>query len=199
MDNVRASITLLQMISDTSVHFSQPLNGSLLIASPVLVGGVFERSVIYLSEHSAEDGAFGLVLNQPTGNIVGDLLKGEVFQPLRRLAVYQGGPVEEGSLFFSAFWWDENEKLNVSHQIPADDAMRLQLKPGTLLRAFVGYSGWSSGQLENELKEQSWMVAPPSRELLGMSHDMSLWSSVLRELSPFHRLLAEMPRDPSTN
>ncbi len=178
---------------------TQPLIGNLLIASPALIGGIFERSVVLLSDHSAEDGAFGLVLNQPTGKVVGDVLQGEVFHPLRHIAVFQGGPVAEDNLFFSAFWWDEKTGLQSSNQIAAEEAIRLHQKSGTLLRAFVGYSGWKSGQLEDELKEQSWMVAPPSREILGLSHDRGLWSSVLRGLSPFHQLLAEMPRNPLAN
>jgi hypothetical protein len=43
------------------------------------------------------------------------------------------------------------------------------------------------------------MVAKPSRNLLGWSHDINLWSTVLRELSPFHKLLAELPRNPMAN
>jgi putative transcriptional regulator len=178
---------------------TQPLNGRLLLASPALQGGMFERSVVLLSEHSLADGAFGLVLNRPTGKVVGDVLPKAAFRPLRHVEVHQGGPVEEKNLFFSAFWWDETNGLQASNQISAEEAMKMQQRPGMLLRAFVGYSGWSPGQLEEEMQSQSWMVAKPSRNLLGWSHDVTMWSSVLRELSPFHKLLAEMPRNPMTN
>lgn len=178
---------------------TQPLMGRLLIASPALHDGIFERSVVLLSDHSKAEGAFGLVLNRPTGKVVGDVIKKAVFRPLRHLEIHQGGPVAEQNLFFSAFWWDEKDGLQSSNQIAAEEAVRLHQHPGTLLRAFVGYAGWSPGQLEEELKEQSWMVSMPSKNLLGLSHDQGLWSSVLRELSPFHKLLAEMPRNPQAN
>lgn len=170
-----------------------------MIASPTLHGGMFERSVVLLSDHSLAEGSFGLVLNRPTGKVVGDVLPKAAFRSLRHVAVHQGGPVAETNLFFSAFWWDETHGLQASNQISAEEAMQLQQRSGMLLRAFVGYSGWSPGQLEEELQSQSWMVALPSRNLLGWSHDHDLWSSVLRELSPFHKLLAGVPRNPMAN
>ena len=55
------------------------LRGKLLIADPSLRDGTFNRSVILLTDHSAEEGAYGLILNQPTGKVVGDFLKGKEF------------------------------------------------------------------------------------------------------------------------
>ena len=63
----------------------------------------------------------------------------------------------------------------------------------------VGYSGWSAGQLEGELRRNSWITAAPKSDLLGQEHDRSLWAEVLRALSPFHRILAESPDNPFLN
>jgi putative transcriptional regulator len=176
------------------------LHGQLLLADPSLRDGLFCRSVVLLAEHSTTDGAFGLVLNQPTGHLVGDFLTDELFLPLRKVPVHQGGPVAQEQLTFSAFWWNhEKNSLRWSIRISAEDAIAHSQRPGTLIRAFLGYSGWSPGQLENELRSHSWITSKPELSLLGKTHDKALWADVLRALSPFHRLLAEAPEDPFMN
>jgi putative transcriptional regulator len=175
------------------------LQGHLLFASPIMQGGIFDHSVILLSQHSATDGAFGMILNQPTGQVVGDVLRDPMFHPLRHISIHRGGPVAENNLFFAALWWEQQDTLRVIHQISADDAIQHHKQPGTLVRAFVGYSGWSPGQLEQELERASWITATPPRELLGYSHDQSLWSTTLRGMSPYHRMLADAPRNPFAN
>jgi putative transcriptional regulator len=175
------------------------LQGQLLLADPSLRDGTFNRSVILLAEHQAE-GAFGLILNHPTGKTVGDLLDGDDFAPLRQLAVHEGGPVARDQLTFSSFWWSRKQnRLRWSIRLSAEDAIAHAHKPGRIVRAFVGYSGWMAGQLENELRRSSWIAARPQPDLLGQEHDRGLWSELLRQLSPLHRILAEAPDDPSLN
>ncbi len=176
------------------------LHGHLLLADPTLRDGLFHRSVVLLADHSATDGAFGLILNLPTGHLVGDLLKDETFSPLRKVPVHHGGPVAQEQLTFSAFWWNhEQDSLRWSIRISAEDAIAHSQRPGTLVRAFIGYSGWSPGQLENELRGQSWIASRPDPTLLGRIHDKTLWAQILRDLSPFHRILAEAPENPQVN
>jgi putative transcriptional regulator len=175
------------------------LQGKLLLASPTLSGGTFDHSVILLSQHNAKDGAFGLILNQPTGQVVGDLLPAPEFHPLRHVSVHHGGPVSENNLIFAALWWDQQSGLSMIHQISAEDAIKHHKKPGTLVRAFVGYSGWSPGQLENELEQHTWIVAPAPTTFLSLAHDSSLWASTLRNLTPYHKLLADAPHNPFVN
>lgn len=184
-------------LPDAEPHSS--LAGSLLFASPALRGGPFERSVILLSQHSAEEGAFGLILNRPTGQCVGDVLHDAAFHPLRHITVHQAGPVSENQLFFAALWWDGADGLRLSQQISAEEAIVQQKKSGTLVRAFIGYSGWSPGQLEEEIEQNTWIVTPTPPQILGLSHEPSLWYEALRCLSPFHRLLADAPRNPAAN
>ncbi len=183
------------MASDPPIY----LNGQLLIADPSIRDGIFNRSVILLAEHSPDDGAIGLILNHPTGHLVGDVLKDERFNALRNLPVHHGGPVETDQLSFSAFWWSHQQGLRWAFRISADDAVRHSRQPGTLVRAFVGYSGWASGQLEGELKRNTWITTRPLPDLLGQDHDKTLWKDLLRPLSPLHRLLAESPEDPFLN
>ncbi|GHC53084.1 transcriptional regulator [Roseibacillus persicicus] len=172
--------------------------GDLLIADPSLRDGIFRKAVILLAQHSAE-GAFGLILNQPAGSKVGDFLKDQSFQSLARIPVHVGGPVAREHLTFAAFWKSPENELRYAIRISAQDAISHSKNPGTLVRAFVGYSGWSGGQLEGELERSSWVVSPPPESLLGMTHDQSLWEDTLNGLSPFHRLLALCPEHPWMN
>jgi len=86
-------------------------------------------------------------------------------------------------------------KLTISAKQAAEQARR----PGRIVRAFIGYSGWSAGQLENELKRHSWFPVSPRADLLGHPHDRGLWAQLLRAMSPLHRILAEAPEDPFLN
>lgn len=188
------------MAADPS-HSDLPikLQGKLLLADPSLREGTFNRSVILLAEHQSDQGAFGLILNQPLGKTVGDFLHGEEFAPLHQLQVHHGGPVAEDQLTFSSFWWSKKLGLRWAIRLSAKDAVAHAHRPGRIVRAYIGYSGWTAGQLENELRRNSWITARPLPDLLGMEHDRSLWSELLRHISPLHRILAAAPEDPSLN
>lgn len=188
------------MTPGTPQHESQlRLQGQVLVAAPSLRDGIFDRSVIYLADHDPKDGAFGLILNRPIGQLVGQLLTDEEFEPLKKIPVHFGGPVSSESLSFSAFWWSHDTGLRAATRISAADAIRHSRQPGTLVRAFVGYSGWSGGQLEGELRRSAWIVTPAPENLLAVTHDRALWSAVLSGLSPYHNLLSKAPEDPFLN
>lgn len=176
-----------------------PLQGQLLLADPSLRDGAFCRSVVFLAEHQSGAGTYGLILNHPTGKTVGDFLVGDDFAPLRQLQVHTGGPVAQDQLTFSSFWWSKKQGLRWAVRISAEEAVDHARRPGRIVRAFVGYSGWTAGQLENELRHCSWSTARPQPDLLGHPHDLTLWVELMRHLSPLHRILAEAPDDPSLN
>jgi putative transcriptional regulator len=186
-------------MSDPKSDAPIQLQGKILLADPSLHDGIFDRSVILLADHSVDEGAFGLILNHPTGHNVGDFLKEDAFDPLKNIAVHLGGPVSREHLTFSAFWWTEDERLKWHVRIPVEQAIRRSRQPGTLVRAFVGYSGWTAGQLEGEIRRNTWITTRPTADLLGQSHDRDLWAGILRSLSPYHRVLAEVPEDPRAN
>ena len=64
---------------------------------------------------------------------------------------------------------------------------------GALVRAFVGYTGWSKDQLEDEVESDSWFVVPMPDSILSLNHDRELWKTILAGLSPFHKILAGAP------
>ncbi len=170
----------------------EDLGGKLLLADPSLREGLFHRSVIFLAEHSAEDGAFGIVLNRPSGKKVGELLKGGEFRGLEDVPVHLGGPVSEENLMFGAMR-KNGESLDFRSRISAQEASKMVGEEGVKVVAYAGYAGWSKDQLEEEIENQAWFVTAASGELMRKRHDIALWKSVMSELSPLHRILAEAP------
>lgn len=168
------------------------IQNKLLLSDPSLRDGTFHKSVILLAEYSPAEGAFGLILNNPSGQTVGDLLADPDFLELWNLPVHVGGPVSRDQLTFAAFWERESQ-LGFATRISADEAKAYLNQPNTLVKAFAGYSGWSKNQLEDELEQQSWSVTEPTPDLLTRSHDGTLWKNLMRELSPYHRILADVP------
>ena len=175
------------------------LQGKLLLANPCLRDSIFHKSVVLINQHSLENGAVGLILNQPTGRVVGDLLSDPMFAPISKLAVHDGGPVEHDQLTFSSFWWSPKRGLRWAVRISAEDAAKHARRPGRMVRAFIGYSGWVEGQLENELKGPSWFPVDPESSLLGEAHDKQLWAELMRRISPLHQILSHAPRNPELN
>ncbi|MGB2402390.1 MAG: YqgE/AlgH family protein [Akkermansiaceae bacterium] len=171
------------------------LHRQLLLADPSLCDGVFNKSVIFLTDHSLEDGAHGLILNHPTGQTVGDVLSSDEFAELGNIPIHLGGPVDQKHLTFAALWEDQNDELQFTTRINAADAVKRSHQPGALVRAFAGYSAWEPGQLESELKKQAWILTLPTSEILHSHHSDNLWSDLLRQISPYHKILAETPDD----
>ena len=171
------------------------LNGQLLLASPSLRDGLFAKSVVYIAEHTKKDGAYGLILNHPTSQTVGNLLSDDRFQDLKNISVHIGGPISQELLTFATFTTSDDQSPQLTTRISAENAISHTQKPGTLVRAFAGYAGWTPGQLEEELEQDSWIVIQTNQHLMSNDHDKSLWSHLLRKISPFHKILAEAPDD----
>lgn len=170
------------------------LRGKLLLAYPSLRGSIFHHSVILIHDHDSS-GATGLILNQPTGKTVGDFLKSAEFESMKSLPVHVGGPVDGNQLTFCSFWWSPKQGLRWAIRISPEQAAQHARKPGRMVRAFIGYSGWGEGQLEDELERESWFTVDPKASLLGLSHDPGLWMELVGEISPHHQLMAMAPEN----
>ena len=173
------------------------LQNSLLIADPSLKDGVFDRSVIHLSDYSESEGAIGYILNKPTDKKVGEVLVDPLFSGLKNIPIYFGGPVGTDHIVFSAYWWDE-KIFRYRLRVSAEEALEMKHRPGSMLIAHVGHSSWYSGQLEKELEENAWFPSQvlPDTISLNANH---LWKGLLNEMSPYHRLIALTPEDISLN
>jgi putative transcriptional regulator len=182
---------------DESTHDS--LGGSLLLASPALRDPNFFHTVLLLAAHSSEDGAFGYILNRPLDKRVSDLLHEDGLGALGSVPVYLGGPVGTNKLSFAALDWNTKKReLKVQTHLSTQQAIK-ELEKGRVVRGFVGYSGWSEGQLENELEQKSWITCRALPSVLKAQTAEDLWQSILDDLGPYYKLLARMPSDPSVN
>jgi putative transcriptional regulator len=178
---------------------AENLAGQLLLAHPVLRDPHFKRTVILLSAHSGE-GAMGVVLNRPLDKQLGELNSEFAFGPLAGVPVYAGGPVEPEQLILVSWQWLEADHAFQLHfGIEPDKAAELIGSPGVTLRAFLGYAGWGKGQLENEMKHDTWLVTTVEGEILGKSDSVALWRQILGSIDPELKLLADEPEDPTVN
>lgn len=176
------------------------LAGSLLIAHPNLLDPHFRKSVLFISTNDAQDGSFGLTLNRPAGRSVAEILPDKELGPLGRVPVFLGGPVATDQLVFASFHWHaETDRLECTHHLVIDEAKELAHDESLVLRAFVGYAGWSKGQLEAELAQRSWLVGKALREVLDLEHCPTLWRDLARSYGPWFQLLAEAPDTPELN
>ena len=173
------------------------LAGSLLLAHPAMRDPNFRRSVVLMSVHNAE-GAMGVVLNRPLGKRLGELSGEFALSSLANVPLFKGGPVQTGQLVLAA-WQIQPDGFRLHFGIEPDRARQLLEEEGTHVRGFLGYSGWSAGQLENEMRANTWIVAEVPEDLLTHSQDESLWRTVLGREGAEWRLLADEPEDPGLN
>jgi putative transcriptional regulator len=181
---------------------TQPsLAGSFLVAHPALTEASFRRTVLILPDHSKEEGSLGLILNRPTGKVVGDFLADKQLGHLARVPVLNGGPVNADQLIFAAFrWHPQTQLLDCRHHIPLDEAERLAAAQYHTVRAFVGYAGWAAGQLEGELAQRAWLVRKADQEdLLEIERAPLIWRELTGSFGPWFKMVADAPDDPSVN
>ena len=178
---------------------SNTLAGQLLLAHPALRDPNFKRAVILLSAHS-EEGAMGVVLNRPLGRRLAELNPLFALGPLGGVPLYYGGPVEPEQLLIVSWQWLKSEDAFQLHfGIEPNKAAEVIGTPGITVRAFLGYAGWSKGQLEGEMKHDTWLSSTVEGEQLDQADGTDLWRNILGGLDPELKFLADEPEDPSVN
>ena len=156
-------------ISASTTRSSDCLKDHFLLAMPGLSEGIFSHSITYICEHG-ESGAMGIVINQPL-----DLSVGEIFEHLQINAGrdFSEEPVQIDHGFVlhrncSDHW---EASLKVTDEITlttSRDILRAIARdegPTEHLIA-LGYAGWSAGQLEQELAENSWLTLPANSDII---------------------------------
>ncbi len=182
---------------------SKYLQGQLLLDGGNLRGSFFHRTVVLICQHDAE-GAFGLVINRPTGNRIGEMVVADLPEALRDHGLFLGGPVQPGALSYlhsDDALLDANvmPQLSLGHSLDDLTELGSSFAPGRRIKVFAGYAGWSPGQLEGEMSRQAWLSVPASLELVFHPHPEGLWQEILRQMGWQYRLLAESPEDPTWN
>jgi putative transcriptional regulator len=176
------------------------LAGSLLLAHPSLRDSNFKRSVVLLAAHSAEDGALGVIVNRPLDQVLGDYDTELQGSDLADVPLYEGGPVGSDQIILVAWQWSPGDGTFRLY-FGIDEAKACQMLEqgsGFEVRAFLGHSGWGEGQLEEEIDDDSWVLATLSPDL-DAQQGLAVWRSILSGVSPEMRLLAEEPDDLSMN
>jgi putative transcriptional regulator len=158
--------------------YPQPAQGKLLVATEVVQGEMFAKTVVLLL-HYDDTGAFGLVVNRPTDVSLEELLAEEDMIEGYRGTLFWGGPVQMGSLR-ALMHTDEPpesaEKIIDSVYLVAfEDAVELDSADPATLRLYIGYAGWAPGQLDHELARGSWLVLPGTDEYVFDDEPASLW------------------------
>jgi len=179
----------------------ESLRGRLLISSGGLYDPNFRHTVVLIGEHNAE-GALGVVLNRALDMTVEETLPSLCDLVPSGEPLFQGGPVQPTSPVLIA----EAENPEAI-DIPVLGSVGFlvgdispHIKPSILrARVFAGYSGWAPGQLEAELREDSWIIEPATEGDVFTDQPDLLWSRVLQRKGPEYRRLSRMPYDPSMN
>jgi putative transcriptional regulator len=182
-----------------SVH-----TGSLLVAEPFMQDPNFRRAVIMVTDHTDDEGTVGFILNKPLTVKIGDLV--EDFPEIDSLAHY-GGPVSTNTIHYihnvgmmldgsteigpGVYWGGEFDKLKfliIQELIKRDN-----------IRFFVGYAGWSPGQLITELETGSWFISESHANYLFKSKPTRLWNQVMHHKGDIYSVLAQLPEQPNLN
>lgn len=185
---------------------ADPKRGSLLIADPMMEELYFRRSVVMVLDVDTNKGFLGLTLNKETRITLHDLMpwwaKG------MNIPVYCGGPVDLERLFLLH---SLGERIKGATEIipgiyvggDVEEILNYIEEGGEIegkLRFFLGYSGWSEGQLEREIERHSWAVRTPengSGLLTGSENEY--WRREVEKLGESYRSWLLMPLDPSSN
>lgn len=185
------------------IRMITPAPGILLIADPFLKDPNFKRSVVFLCEHQ-EEGSFGFVLNRTYEYSLDELITG--VEDLK-IPVYYGGPVQMDTIhFLHQYPLQIPGGFKVAEDIywggDFETAISL-LRAGDLditrIRFYIGYSGWSKGQLKDELQEKSWLTVAATRKLIFHKEINEIWKDALRHLGGDYELLVNFPIDPQLN
>jgi putative transcriptional regulator len=177
--------------------------GRILLSEPLMSDPYFRRAVIYLAEHN-EKGSFGLIINKPIPLFLNEAVANA---PKLDSKLGMGGPVENQTLHYlhrmgdlvphsmevsdGIYWGGDFEtvkKLIASGEMGPKD-----------IRMFVGYAGWSEGQLEEEMERNSWAVAPGSPELVFDTPRETLWQTIMQRLGTPYSYMVKLPEDPRLN
>jgi putative transcriptional regulator len=182
---------------------SKFLRGQLLLDAGELAGSFFAKTVVLICQHDAE-GAFGLVLNRTTDKKFGEVIGTELPEALKDEPLFLGGPVQPTAMSYlhsDAFLPDANVMSGLSLGHSLDELLELGggYSPTRKLKTFAGYAGWAPGQLENEMKRNSWITHPATLDLVFDPEPDVLWKKILRTKGWKYEILAEMPDDPSMN
>ncbi len=171
--------------------FESSLAPSLLVAMPQLLDPNFKRAVVLLVQHD-ENGTFGVVLNRPTPILAPNLCSTLEIEwcGSPEDGIDWGGPVDPqtGWVIFG-----DHDEIEAGESVTRlaegvrfagslEVLRQVASAPPRNLRLLLGYAGWGPGQLEMELSEGSWLLAPVSPDVIFQVSAAAMWEHVVRSL-----------------
>ncbi|MGH9218161.1 MAG: YqgE/AlgH family protein [Vicinamibacterales bacterium] len=160
----------------------------LLVSMPQMLDPNFSKTVVLLAEYGAH-GAFGLVLNRRMDEPARSIVTAD--EPLNihpGMYLFTGGPVEPTRAWIlTADEALDPEALAVINGVylsasPMLVRRTLEAEPDPVTRMVVGYAGWGAGQLDVELAEGSWLLAPVESDLIFKTSADTMWEAAIRRL-----------------
>ena len=190
------------------------LEGYFLVSETELLDPNFYKTVVLIVSHNG-DGAFGLVVNRPSDATLGEIIPEYAEREDGQTVPFIGGPVEQHYLFTLHGGAPEIERSEFAH-VPADgivfepsfhviDQYLLTKDSGEpestrhRLHFYLGYSGWSPGQLEGEIAAGAWLVIPASPRIVFYSDPAEGWNAALRQKGGLYSIIAQTGFKPSLN
>lgn len=189
---------------DFSFKNNEPTaKGSILISDPFSDDIYFGRSVVLICEHN-EEGTFGFVLNN---YIDLDLHQLDNNFPDINARISFGGPVSKENLYYIHCFSNITNTLEIREGLyyggdfdEICEQIKISNNPNQEIRFFVGYSGWSSGQLDEEIKNESWITANNiTAEIILDTKLDDLWKICLEKQGQRFKLMTKFPRNPMDN
>jgi len=183
----------------------QPALGRLLISEPFLLDPNFKRAVVLLTDQQPE-GTMGFILNHRSALLLKDLIPD--MGDDADFPVYFGGPVETDTVHFIHRCYDQ---LNGGEEIGKGiywggnfETLKILIQNKSIkpedIKFFLGYSGWAAEQLENEMKENTWIVSDQYHsDVIFSDNEENLWREVIINLGPKYAHVSNFPSDPNLN
>ncbi len=164
--------------------------GQLLVATPRMVDPNFAHTVVYVVAHDG-DGAFGLVINRPYGEealaTVLDAFGISDAGVAGNIRLYYGGPVEgERGLVLHSTDYDGPSTVAIGHKLALStgpDVLQA-LAGGTGPRqqlVLLGYAGWGPEQLDGEIAQEDWLLAPADTAIIFADDPAATWERVMKK------------------
>jgi putative transcriptional regulator len=182
---------------------SSILPGTLLIADPFLKDPNFMRTVVCVCEHE-DSGSIGFILNRLCEQTIDELITDLEDYPL---PVYYGGPVQLDTIHYLHQYPDllpESQKIQENIYWGGNfESLVALIKNNKIdynrIKFFIGYSGWGTEQLGEEIEEKTWLSVNATQELVFNVPPENVWKESLKKMGGNFELLGNYPIDPQLN